>query len=186
MYQDLINKCEKVFEKEYLALIDLLNSEKFFSGDFDLEGYETTTDEEMALNIHMDQDANPEKGIYISYPDMYTDVSFDLDIRDIDLLEEDKNTYDIVLEDFFSFRRRLEEHIVDMCKRKDIWFYVDFIATDFINLYDYKAFPKINKGKRESLFLDKQLEVYAHGGFPYCWVGKYPEGKLLVYLPQKK
>jgi hypothetical protein len=37
----------------------------------------------------------------------------------------------------------------------------------------------------QNLFLEKMLQMFFQGGWPYGWQGHYPEGNLLVFVPDK-
>ena len=58
----------------------------------------------------------------------------------------------------------------------------EFIYIDFINIISYKASGKEINGQDKD-FLEKQIEVYQNGGFPCGWKGYYPEGKMVVFIP---
>ncbi len=179
-YGSLINECEHIFKKECDSLIQLIRNENFLAGNFKLEGYEITTDKTYALKIYEYQEAKPKENIYISYPDMLTDVPFETNTKTFDLLEENEEVYDDIMERYFHYENLLVNVIDEYCQKNNLWDYVDIFTTDFVNFYEYKALPIVSYGCKESLFLDRQLEVYLNGGFPFCWKGRYPKGTLAV------
>lgn len=58
---------------------------------------------------------------------------------------------------------------------------VSRVADDFSALYMY-ALATVDSGTTERLYEDMFL-AYQSGGWPCGWLGKYPEGKIVVFYP---
>lgn len=58
---------------------------------------------------------------------------------------------------------------------------VEFI---YVDLYNILSFISSADTQKESLFLEKQWQVYQNGGFPCGWLGEYPQGEIIVYSPK--
>ena len=56
--------------------------------------------------------------------------------------------------------------------------FTDYIYNDFIAFMAYLTFCPI-----PNELIELQLEAYINGAMPCGWYGKYPEGKLAVYVP---
>lgn len=57
--------------------------------------------------------------------------------------------------------------------------FFDFIFNDFLLMSAYLSFSKT-----EDFLIEEQLKAYINGAMPCGWCGDYPEGKLVVYLPE--
>lgn len=59
--------------------------------------------------------------------------------------------------------------------------FIDYIGGDFETFSAYLTF-----GLTKDSLVEQQLEAYADGCMPCSWYGKYPSGKLAVYVPNGK
>lgn len=71
-------------------------------------------------------------------------------------------------------------------------YYQEFISIDHINILEEVerdlemcALNRLVNGKVDN-FYEKVFKVYKMGGWPCGWKGEYPEGKMIVYLPNEK
>jgi hypothetical protein len=60
----------------------------------------------------------------------------------------------------------------------------DALSLDVCILYDYLKFRE-KLGKEFKLY-ENIYKTYAAGAWPCGWVGKYPDGHILVYWPFKE
>lgn len=71
--------------------------------------------------------------------------------------------------------------IVVEAEQKNLYFpeeYTDFVLNHILSYISYLTFSNI-----ADKLLDLEIEAYTNGAMPCGWYGKYPEGKLAVYVP---
>ncbi|MBC6972251.1 cytoplasmic protein [Bacillus sp. Xin] len=68
----------------------------------------------------------------------------------------------------------------------------DFISINHINIIEEVerdlemcALNRLLNGKTNN-FYELIFEIYKFGGWPCGWKGEYPQGKMIVYLPEKE
>lgn len=182
----LIEKVELSYSKVYEDLELMIKNPLFFNLRHEIDGYECTFNFEKAMQLYMEQD--PEN-IYTSYPDLIgnppTEVKYDEKIWE-SINTETELEIKKIREKYGQIK--LWELVKQESMKNDWWHLGDvagFVYNDFINIIEFYSYRIWSNDQIESIFIDSQYQVYKSGGFPYGWKGKYPRGKILVYIPMK-
>jgi len=75
-------------------------------------------------------------------------------------------------------------NIVVEAEQKNSYFpeeFTDFVLNHVLSYISYLTFSNT-----ADKLLDLEIEAYTNGAMPCGWYGKYPEGKLAVYVPLAK
>lgn len=183
--KEFLQKVQQVYEDCFLRLKAIIDNDNFMQASEHIEGYECTKDVKIAIDMYMNDCTN--ETIYTSYPEL-------LDILpNSDEINEYWKKMNISDDDFDEIRNYniyyniLKEIIstkfinLDFCYDKND--FELFVSSDFYCILEYQVHKVLSKELVYCPFLEKQLDVYAKGGFPYGWKGDYPNGNILVYLP---
>lgn len=178
MLNKTFNEYELRLKKEVAFFKNLISSENFLNGHFKLNGYLTTNKVDIAIDLYeLEYHANND---YYIYGDLIQKVEYSSFIP-----YYDNNDYDSKISEIWNIiDEEIWGHVNFTISEKglDLGNINEFIYIDFINIISYKASGKEINGQDKD-FLEKQIEVYQNGGFPCGWKGYYPEGKMVVFIP---
>ena len=83
-----------------------------------------------------------------------------------------------------NFKGKFLEKVFDIvveAEQKNSYFpeeFTDFVLNHVLSYISYLTFSNT-----ADKLLDLEIEAYTNGAMPCGWYGKYPEGKLAVYVP---
>ncbi|PDY46418.1 cytoplasmic protein [Bacillus pseudomycoides] len=90
------------------------------------------------------------------------------------LYEGNLNAVERTLREIIQSASNYQEHFVSN--------YIEIFEEVMVDLH-MCALNRLVNGKTDN-FYERIFEVYKHGGWPCGWKGEYPEGNMIVYMPE--
>lgn len=162
-------------EKEFNALVLLIKSTSFLSGNYKSIIDIIIEHEEDAIVFATDQDVDYLKGIEYQY---WTHILEDQDTTYYLLQSKnrflDQGEFMTVFDDYYN---QLNTILFERCKKLNFSkFLTDCLSAEFYNIFvSHLIFDELPDFSKRLLFVLEQ------GGFPCGWKGEFPEGKMIVY-----
>lgn len=130
-----------------------------------------------AFDLYMEQEVDED--VYTSYPQLMVDnCAYTM------MHQQETELY--LLDTFISdklhnyFDNKLLPLVKEVVRIKNLNSdFIDFFVNDFSAFISYK----ICSLNDNNIFIQRQIKAYQSGCFPCGWLGKYPNGKLVIYSP---
>ena len=173
---------KEYFNKYNRMLIMILESDQFFQPNSSLDKFKIINDYEKADMLYtmeyplesLGEEEGSKYDIYVDLMNDRTPMSFE-NFAEFD--DEEYSSYEI---EFYKFENEAWKLILELEQSNPYITdrFTDYIYNDFLAFITYLAFcPMSDK------LMELKLEAYINGAMPCGWYGKYPEGKLAVYVP---
>lgn len=173
---------EEHFNKYNRMLIMILKSNHFFQPNTSLDKFKIINSYEKADTLYtmeypLEELGEEEGSKYEIYIDLMNDRTIMSLFASAEFTDEENDNFYIMLEKFgetvWEVLREIQHtnhYIPDR--------FTDYIYNDFTAFSAYLTFCQV-----PDKLIELQLEAYINGAMPCGWYGKYPEGKLAVYVP---
>lgn len=167
----------KKLDDAFLMMDDLINTNKFLTGNFQHKNCMIITNQDDAIIYATDQDVDYIKG------KEYQNWTEILELQNIGgkvhhlVGNLPKNISIVFDEKHENYYNRLNTMIFKIAEERGISrLLVDCLSAEIFYIFSALViFEKIPE------FWKQMLEVFEHGGIPSGWKGNFPEGQMIVY-----
>jgi len=179
---------EEHFNKYNRMLIMILKSNHFFQPNTSLDKFKIINSYEKADTLYTMEypleELGEEEG---SKYDIYVDLMNDRTVMSLfefaDFAEFGNEEYENFYNLLGIFDKTVWEILdqIQLSNHNVTYRFTDYIFNDFTAFSAYLTFCSV-----PDKLMELKLEAYINGAMPCGWYGKYPEGKLAVYVPLAK
>ena len=176
---------EEHFNKYNRMLIMILKSDHFFQPNNSLDKFKIINSYEKADTLYTMEypleALDEEEG---SKYDIYVDLMNDRTIMSLFKFGEFAEFGNEEYDDFYNLLQVFGKTVWNVLEEIQLTNhyipdrFTDYVYNDFIAFSAYLTFCPVPDN-----LIELQLEAYINGAMPCGWYGKYPEGKLAVYVP---